>query len=327
MLSRVADSIYWMSTYLERAENVARFIEVNLQMILDLPVGLDRTNQWRPLVQITGDEEFFFKTYGEATRENVIHYHTFDRHNPSSIISCVTSARENARSTREVISSELWEQINRFYLLVKEAENQPPAMSNPFIFYEDVKTASRLFNGIMDCVMTHGEAWNFARLGSMLERADKTSRILDVKYFILLPKLEYIGTLVDDSQWAVLLKSTSGLEMYRKCYKHITPQKVVEFLLFDREFPRSILFCLNEAEQALMAITGAAPGTYQNLAEQTLGRMRASLNYANISEVFSYGFHEYLDKLQQELTDVGKAIWSTFFAVKISEDVPPVKAS
>jgi len=317
MLSRVADSIHWMSTYMERAENVARFIEVNLQMILDLPLVLNHTNHWKPLVSITGDDDYFYNTYGEATRENVIRFHTFDRNYPNSIISCVTAARENARSIREIISSEMWEQINRFYLLIRSEESNSQALHNPFVFFQEVKTACHLFNGIMESTMTHGEAWNFAHLGRMLERADKTSRILDVKYFILLPKLEYIGTPVDDSQWAVLLKSTSGLEMYRKQYKHISPDNVVEFLILNREFPRSIHFCLNEAEEALSKITGSPPGTHQNRAERTVGRLRSRMNYATVSEIFSHGLHEYLDDLQGELIRIGQEIGNTFFAQEL----------
>ncbi|CAI2719255.1 alpha-E domain-containing protein [Nitrospina watsonii] len=317
MLSRVADSIHWMSTYLERAENVARFIEVNLQMILDLPLFQEQTNHWKPLVSITGDDAYFYETYGEATRENVIRFHTFDHNYPNSIISCVTAARENARSIREIISSEMWEQINQFYLLLRMEETNGHALSNPFVFFQEVKTASHLFNGIMDATMTHGEAWNFGHLGGMLERADKTSRILDVKYFILLPKLEYIGTPVDDTQWGVLLKSTSGLEMYRKQYKHISPDNVVDFLILNREFPRSIHFCLNEAEEALSKITGSPPGTYRNQAEQTLGRLRSRMNYTTVAEIFSHGLHEYLDDFQGELNRINTEIGHTFFSQEL----------
>ncbi|CCQ90528.1 conserved hypothetical protein [Nitrospina gracilis 3/211] len=316
MLSRVADSLYWMSTYLERAENVARFIDVNLQMILDLPLLLDQHNHWKPLINITGDEKYFYETYGEPTRENVMRFHTFDRNYPNSIISCITAARENARSIREVISSEMWEQINQFYLLVRMEESNGNALSNPFDFFYEVMTASHLFNGVMDSTMTHGEAWNFAHLGGMLERADKTSRILDVKYFILLPKLEYIGTPVDDTQWAVLLKSTSGLEMYRKQYKHISPDNVVDFLILNREFPRSIHFCLNEAEEALSKITGSPPGTYRNNAEQTLGRLRSRINYTTVAEIFSHGLHEYLDDFQADLIQITQEIGRTFFSLE-----------
>jgi uncharacterized alpha-E superfamily protein len=212
MLSRVATSIYWMSRYLERAENVARFVDVNLNLTLDMPEEFGE--QWGPLVNITGDLELFTKRYRAPTRENVLHFLTFDRENPNSILSCVRHARENARSVREIISSEMWEQANRFYLLVKDAAKNKSVFENPNEFYSAVKLASHLFDGITDATMSHGEAWHFLQVGELLERADKTSRILDVKYFILLPDAQAVGTTIDNIQWAALLKSASALEMY-----------------------------------------------------------------------------------------------------------------
>ncbi|MGC2164466.1 MAG: alpha-E domain-containing protein, partial [Gallionella sp.] len=180
MLSRVANSIYWMSRYMERAENVARFIGVNLNLSLDMPA--DFGEQWAPLINITGDHELFKERYGNPTRENVMHFLTFDRENPNSILTCVRNARESARSVREIISSEMWEQANRFYLLVKDVAAAKTMTDNPHDFYASVKLESHLFDGITEGTMSHGEAWHFLQLGELLERADKTSRILDVKY-------------------------------------------------------------------------------------------------------------------------------------------------
>jgi len=209
MLSRVADSIYWMSRYVERAENVARFIEVNLQLMLDAPAG--ETQQWEPLVNTTGDWEAFGKRYGEPTQNNVVQFLTFDAANPNSIVSAVRAARENARSIREIISSEMWLQLNKFYLMVTAAARNSAAEANPHEFFDEVKTASHLFNGIAEATMSHGEPWHFFHMGRMLERADKTSRILDVKYFILLRSVEDVGTAYDDLQWAAVLRSASAL--------------------------------------------------------------------------------------------------------------------
>ena len=196
MLSRVADSIYWMSRYVERAENVARFVDVNLNLMLDAPSGADQ--QWSPLVNTTGDHADFEKRYGQATQQNVIGFLTFDRDNPNSMISCLRSARENARSVREIISSEMWLQLNQFYLMVNEAASSGKGVESPHDFYSQVKLSSQLFTGVTDATMTHGEAWHFCRLGRKLERADKTSRILDVKYFILLRSVADVGTPIDD---------------------------------------------------------------------------------------------------------------------------------
>lgn len=220
MLSRVADSIYWMNRYVERAENVARFVDVNLNLLLDAPLGMEQ--QWEPIVITTGDQEFFRERYGEATADNILRFLTFDREYPNSIISCLRSARENARSVREVISSEMWEQVNDFYLMVNEAANVG-SLSELHHFFPQVKMASHLFAGVMDATMTHNEGWHFGELGRLLERADKTGRILDVKYYILLPAVTDVGSPLDDLQWIALLKSASAYEMYRKRQYRITP--------------------------------------------------------------------------------------------------------
>src|ERR1017187_3014573 len=254
MLSRVADSIYWMSRYIERAENVARFIDVNLNLMLDLPAG--STQQWWPLVDTTGDHEEFTRRYGAATQQSVMQFLTFDADNPNSILSCLRAARENARSVREIISSEMWEQLNKFYLMVTSAVASPEVLEDPHEFFNGVRMSSHLFAGVAEATMTHGEAWHFSRLGRMLERADKTSRILDVKYFILLPTIADVGTTVDDLQWAAVLRSASAFEMYRKTHGRIGPRRVVEFLLLNAEFPRAIHHCLIASRESVHAISG-----------------------------------------------------------------------
>ncbi len=314
MLSRVANSIYWMSRYLERAENVARFIGVNLNLSLDMPAEFGE--QWGPLVNITGDHELFAKRYAEPTRENVIHFLTFDRENPNSILSCVRHARESARSVREIISSEMWEQANRFYLLVKDAAANKSALGNPHDFYTAVKTESHLFDGITEATMSHGQAWHFLQMGELLERADKTSRILDVKYFILLPDELAVGTAIDNIQWSALLKSASALEMYRKHSKQIDPSKVADFLILNREFPRSVLSCLDRAADSLHAITGSSHDAFSNKAEQGLGRLLGELNYTQIDEIIHGGLHEFLDKLQTRLNWIDDALFETFFTLR-----------
>jgi uncharacterized alpha-E superfamily protein len=314
MLSRVAESIYWMSRYIERAENVARFIDVNLHLMLDLPVGT--AEQWEPLVQTTGDLALFQERYGRATRENVVALLTFDTENPNSILSCLRVARENARSVREIISSEMWEQANKFYLMVRAAASDSRIREEPHAFFTEIKQASHLFVGITDATMSHGEGWHFARMARLQERADKTSRILDVKYFLLLPAVTDVGTPFDDIQWAAVLKSASAFEMYRKRFGRLLPERVADFLILDREFPRAMHYCVVKAEESLHAITGAPIGTFHNLAEQRLGRLRSELDYAQIQEIIASGLHEFLDTFQAKLNRVGDAIFDTFFALR-----------
>jgi len=323
MLSRVAESIYWMNRYVERAENVARFIHVNLHLELDVPgleAGLAPGSQWRPLIWTTGDEKLFMDHYQGFRREDVIQFLTFDEENPNSILSCVKSARENARSIREVISSDMWFTLNRFYLMVRDPSSVQRAAQDPHTFYSDIKTACALFLGETISTMSHGEGWHFGRIGRLLERADKTSRILDVKYYILLPKVDDVGMPLDTIQWAALLKSASALEMYRKAYNAITPKSVSRFLLLDRDFPRAVLHCLATCAESMRAITGSPPGSYANKAEQQLGRLMADLNYVQVEEIVKTGLHEYVDSLQARINQLDDAIYRTFYEVRSDKD-------
>lgn len=314
MLSRVADSIYWMSRYIERAENLARFVDVTFNLILDQPNMA--ASQWEPLVFITGDQEYFAKEYGDATQQNVIQFLVFDAKYSGSIISCLSQARENARTVREAISSEGWEQINSFYHRVRDAANGSHSMQSAPEFFDSVREESQLFNGILDATLSHASGWHFANLGRLLERADKTSRILDVKYYTLLPRVNDVGTTLDDLQWSSVLRSVSGFETYRKQFHTITVQRVVEFLVLDRYFPRAVQFCVDRADDSLHAISGSPLNTYRNTAEQRLGRLKAELAYSDVQSIVNQGLHEFIDDLQTKLNEVATAIQETFFAVR-----------
>ena len=316
MLSRVAESIYWMSRYVERAENVARIMDANYHMILDLPIGVGE--QWEPLVVTTGDEELFKKLYDNFNRENVIQFLTFDSRNPNSILSCLRMARENARSVREWISSEMWQQINTFYLLIKDASYKTGGIELPHKLFVEIMMASHLFTGLSENTMTHGEGWQFARLGRMLERADKTARIIDVKYFILLPSVEYIGTPYDHILWGSILRSASAFEMYRKRYGRIVPDQIIEFMVLDAEFPRAIHHCLVMAELSLRNISGTMRGRFTNRAEKGLGRLLADIDYTTIDEIKSVGLHQFIDDLQTRFNEASEVVYETFFSVPVA---------
>ncbi len=312
MLSRVAESIYWMGRYIERAENVARFISVNLNLSLDMPGEADE--QWWPLIVTSGDDEEFLKRSQEYTREAVLDFLTFDEANPNSIVSCLAQARSNARSVREIISAEMWEHLNRFYLMVDQSGGLETVLDAPHEFFSQVNVLGQQFLGVADATMTHGEAWHFLQLGTLIERADKTSRIVDVKYFILLPDPEDVGTTYDDVQWLALLRSASALEMYRQRHGQISSANVVRFLMLDREFPRAILHCLTRGDESLHAISGTPAGDFRNLAEQRMGQLRSQLAYVRGDEIIAGGLHEFIDRLQKQLNLVGEAVHATFFA-------------
>jgi uncharacterized alpha-E superfamily protein len=308
-----------MSRYLERAENVARFIGVTLHLHLDRP--LERAQQWQPLIDATGDTSEFGKRYGGATQENVISFMTLDPTNPNSIYSCVRSARENARSVRETISSEMWEQVNRMYLrmqsvyLQMQSKAAAPADTGwlPELLRE-IRMACHLFHGITDTTMSHNEAWHFVNLGGQLERAEKIARILDVKYFMVLPSIELIGTPYDDLHWSAILKSVSGFEMYRKIYGRISPRDIVEFLILDRDFPRAIHHCISGADVSLHAITGIPVGSFSRCSGQLLGLLRAELDFMSVDSLIQDGLHEYLEGLQVKIDEIGNSVSGEFFS-------------
>jgi uncharacterized alpha-E superfamily protein len=314
MLSRVADGIYWMSRYVERAENLARFVDVTLNLMLDLPPG--SAEQWQPLVSTTGDSDYFASRFGTATQETTIHFLTFDREYPNSILSCLHKARENARSIRETIASEMWEQLNAFYHFVRDAAQSEQLLDSPSEFFDEIKKQSHLFKGVTDSILTHAEGWHFLRLGRLLERADKTSRLLDVKSFFLLPRGPHVDTSIDDLQWSSVLRSVSGFEMYRKKHGALTPRDIIEFLLLDTEFPRAIQYCVMEAEESLHLISGTPMGKFRNAVEKRMGRLHAELAYSQVDEILQQGLHDFLDGLQQKLNEVGAAINETFFAMR-----------
>ncbi|HET9131084.1 MAG TPA: alpha-E domain-containing protein, partial [Terriglobia bacterium] len=288
LLSRVADSVYWMARYIERAENVARFIDVNLHLQLDLPLA--PANQWEPLIETTGDMEEFTKKYGIVTECNVIQFLIFDEENPNSIFSCVRAARENARSVRETISSEMWEQVNSIYLQIQKQKANVNQVSLSEVLH-GLRMACHMFQGITDATMSHNEAWHFVRLGRMIERAEKTSRILDVKYFILLPSMRTVDTPYDDLHWSAVLKSVSGFEMYRKKYGRIVPRNIAELLIMDREFPRAILFCIIRANESLHAITGTSLASTEALSEQLMKSLTDELSTATVDMIIRGGLH------------------------------------
>lgn len=311
MLSRVADSVYWLSRYVERAENVARFIDVNYNLTLDESSELG--NQWAPLVYTTGDQQGFNERYGEMTRENVLKFLMFDEENPNSILSCSSFARENARTIREVISSVVWEQLNQFYFMVRSSAQFSASLEQPQGFCERVRLASHLLVGAIDSTMSHDEAWHFSRIGRLVERADKTSRIVDVQYYILLPDSSDVGTALDTVRWSALLNSASALEMYRRQHGKIVPDRVADFLILDRHFPRAMHFCLIKAKESLQQITGSSAGTFRNLAEQRMGRLCSNMDYTRVEDVIRQGLHEYIDDFQSQLNLVGDAIGEEFF--------------
>ncbi len=315
MLSRVAESVYWMSRYIERAENIARLIDVNLHLTLDMPGASEA--HWRAVIATTGDYSRYEDAYVTVSPDNVIEFLVFDYDNPNSIYSCLRSARENARSIREIISSETWEQINSFYLMIHNAAHEKSRLELPSEFFQSIRVHSHTIQGVVHGTMSHDEPWHFSRLGRLLERGEQTARLIDTKYFLLLPSPEYVGSTMDDVQWSAVLRSASGFEMYRKRYGRIDPGQIVEFLLLSRSFPRSSNYCIQKADESLREITGTPLGRFENAAERQLGRLRWDFAFHEADAIIRDGLHEFLDNLQTRFADVGASIFDTFFARRV----------
>jgi uncharacterized alpha-E superfamily protein len=315
MLSRVADSLYWMSRYIERAENDARLLDVNLQLLLDLGGEAAAMEHWTPVIASLEETDLFDSLYETADERSVTEFLTLQKKNPNSILSCLTLARENARTTREQISSEMWEQINRLYLFVQSDDAKQLLGASPHEFFKRIIHGSHLLQGITSATMTHGEGWDFIRIGAFLERADATSRILDVKYHILLPSGEDVGGNVDTIQWMAVLKSCSALEAYCKLYvSQVAPWKVAEFLITHPAFPRSIRYCIDSLDHGLHRISGVDESRFANETERLSGRLRSDVDYVTIGEIFEFGLHEYLAAIQERLVEVSNAMHATYCA-------------
>ncbi|MBW3469378.1 alpha-E domain-containing protein [Arthrospiribacter ruber] len=314
MLSRVANSIYWLGRYLERAENYARFIDVNFNLMLDLPPDLKE--QWEPLVFATGDQELYKSKYDSFERKDVIYFLTFESENPNSIISSISSARENARVIRENLTKETWEKLNELYHFIKNRSTKKNWFKDsPHQFFEDIKNQILLLYGLGESTVARTDGWYFRQLGLYLERADKTSRIVDVKYHILLPSPSLVGSPLDFLHWTALLKSVTAFNTYRRLYGNIEPAKVVSLLLLNKYFPRSVFYCLVEAENCLNKISGDSDGK-MNSAQRAIGALRAKLEFDDVNDIISKGLHEYLDDLQLKINTISDCINDNFFQIK-----------
>ena len=329
MLSRVANSLYWMVRYIERADNLARLIEVNEQLVLDLE-GLDGPRLeafWKPIILSTGDDELFSELYPKGSSPDVVHYLTADRKNPNSIVSCIGQARENGRMVRDQLSESLWEELNSLYLFVNSDEGERLLTVDPAAYYEAIRRSTFAFHGIAASTTARDEAWEFMDLGRHLERADKTTRFLDVTNF--LPKDESDAPVPLSFHWTAILRSCGGLGAFRVKYRGaVTPQNVIEFLIFSRDFPRSVRYCVDRIDSNLHSISGSPRGTYANDAERCSGRLLSALSYGSCMDVFESGLHGFLDDLQSQFNEIGEEVFKTYVLLPDQvDDRPPIPAA
>lgn len=307
MLSRTADHLFWMSRYIERAENLARLLDVTWQLSM-VPQSVEAENQnWHAVILLNSLEESFFARYDQATSDNVLQFMISDTDNPSSIHSCLRMCRENAHAVRGTITSDMWETLNATWLEVGSRRFEPGEAAGPAEFFEWVKLRSSLVRGATLGTLLQDEAFNFIRLGTVLERADNTARILDVKYHGLQPGQEE-GT-TDFYQWGALLRSVSAFEVYRKTYRAvISPARVAELLILHPSMPRSLLFCLRALVKSLELIANRQSGETQRRA----GQLYSELRYGRIEDILARGLHVFLTDFMNRVEALGGAIQHNF---------------
>ncbi len=315
MLSRTADHLFWMARYMERAENTARMLDVNYQTSL-LPQSADMAEQgWRGLLSISELSGYFAQRYGEVNAHNVMRFMVRDEDNLSSIWNCLRSARENARAVRGTLTTEVWETQNQTWLEFNRLLKEDAFERDPGAFFEWVKFRSHLSRGVTVGTMLMDEALHFIRIGTFLERADNTARLLDVKYHALTGG-EFFGTggtspaqEVDFYHWSAILRSVSGFEIYRKVYRNvIRPERVAELLILRPDMPRSLAASTNELVANLQLVANVQSGETLRRA----GRLKADLQYGRIDEILATGLHAYLTQFLDRVNDLGVGISRDF---------------
>lgn len=292
MLSRTADNLYWLARYVERAENMARLVDVGQRMASLSPAPAGVTSEWHSTVIAAGCEDSFYKAYSQPDAAAVIHHLVLDPDNSSSIWSCIATARQNARAVRTALTTDMWEAVNSTWLELQNARDEFSIERLPRLL-DWVKERSLLFNGAVTSTMLRQDGYWFNRLGTFVERSDNTARILDVKYHVLLPEYDSIGGTLDYYQWASTLRSVSAVRAYHWVYRgRVKPWLVAELLILRPEMPRSLITCFNEINIQLnmLASVDGRKGECHRLA----GRTQAQLTYAKIEDIFQTGLHQFL---------------------------------
>jgi uncharacterized alpha-E superfamily protein len=313
MLSRIADSIFWIGRYMERADNTARILDVNYHMLLEQPADTYKL-RWDPLITITGERNRFYQKYSEASAQTAYEFLGFAEDNPNSISQCIIQARENARTIRDRISRELWEDINGLYHKINKLRDNGEDLSR---FCDAVRRGGHRFHGVCDSTLARDEEWQFMQAGCALERTEMTARILDVHYHQLVEGSDLLNE-ARSHAWMAVLKSVAAYEFYKRRYTQIEPEKVAELLLLDARHPRSVRFNLGILQNSLYAISGSVPGTYANEAERLTSREHERLTYDSIEEIFAGGLHNFLEDLQVTCRTIGAHVTQTYLYYAVS---------
>ncbi|ANC91632.1 alpha-E domain-containing protein [Azospirillum humicireducens] len=313
LLSRYAECIFWMARYMERAENLARIMDVHETFARDTRGA---TN-WFSIVQLNADEKDFFSRHDRPTAEAVIHYYMFDAQNQNSLLSMLRMARENARTLRPWISTEMWTQINVFHNKLLEMSVKDVATQNLSKVCTWIKEECQTHTGITEGTFYRDQGWYFYQMGKYIERADQTTRLLDIKYHTLLPSPLDVGSTLDVSQWTTVLRCTAGYHAFRRVYpRGMSPTTVAGFMLFNEGFPRSVVMCVRQIDGVLTRMRSRYELRGGSAAMERVDELLAALLSRPIDAVLRDGLHEYLDWIQLQLSIITTEIAQAFFGVQ-----------
>ncbi len=317
MLSRVADAMFWMSRYIERADHLARFLEVGFHLDFDLHGVVDGSQelQWLSIIEVM--QQPLPENLDLPLDDYINKVLTFDMANSASIMTCVNRSRNNARSIRGSISTDMWRELNRLYWLLTDEEFRRRVQDSPHDLYQAVQTGSQMFQGVCDATLSHDEGWNFVQLGKYLERADKIVRLIDSRRKQLQALEETLEPSLQNLHWAGLLRSCQAYQAYQQRYiSRVDPDRILEFLLFNPDFPYSVRFCLNAAAENLAAIgegvtVGSGGETSRGgggRAGRLLGRTLLELEYAEPAEIFEGQLPQFLQTIERRCAQVVNAV-------------------
>lgn len=310
LLARFAESTFWLARYMERVENLARFLQVNETFSRD-PQGV---NDWRPIVGLHVDEERFFAAHASATADAVIDFYVIDGANPGSILSMAQAARENARALRHLISTEMWMQINVFYNQIAALRHRDVSLSKLAGLCAWIKEGCQAHFGITEGTLYRDQVWCFYAAGKYLERADMTSRLLDVRYHQLLGADAEERPVVDVSQWNALLRFVAGYQAFRRTHPRVVdPDDVARFLVFEERFPRSIIACIGQVERVTAALATDF-GLSSGAVARDVAALAGMLAHRSLAEVHKEGLHAFSDRIQRQVNALTGDLGRAFFA-------------
>jgi uncharacterized alpha-E superfamily protein len=306
MLGRTANSLFWMFRYLERAENTARILQAGLRMALTRDIATAE-EEWRSVIQTTGRRQVYEEHNATYTGIQAWNFILRDKSNPSSVMDMLDIVRNNARASRNAISSELWEVVNESWMLVRDSLARPVTQGQVGHVLAAVRRAGTLAHGAVAGSMLRNEGYHFARAGTFIERADSTARILDIKYYLLLPSLSYVGSSLDTGQWENILRSVSGDRAYSWLNAgQIDPRGIVQFMVLDRRFPRSLAFCHDTLREELSALSKFHDGKAR--CHELMRQSDARLRDLTVESIFEQGLHQFLIDFMATNAELAQAI-------------------